>query len=91
MSEQIMRVKVMHPTEHNTVDIDIPDDMTLSEVISELKEAIFIDTGWAYKAVLADGEEERELDMKKTLAQNGVVDNKMIRLETDVRLSQDLL
>ena len=45
MSEQIMRVKVMHPTEHNIIDVDIPDDMTLSKVISELKEAIFIDTG----------------------------------------------
>lgn len=87
MSEQIMRVKVMHPTEHNIIDVDIPDDMTLSKVISELKEAIFIDTGWAYKAVLADGEEERELDLKKTLAENGVVENEMIRLETDIRLS----
>lgn len=36
---------------------------------------------------MADGEEERELDLKKTLAENGVVENEMIRLETDIRLS----
>ena len=50
--ENLMRVKVMHPTNNNTVDVDIPDDMTVQDIIEELIESDFIERAQqGYQAV----------------------------------------
>ncbi len=81
--ENLMRVKIMHPTENRTVDVDIPDDMTVQDVIDELIESDFIKPlagGNKYDAVLKDGPEAVNMDLNKTLQENGVGNNSTIRL-----------
>ena len=81
MSEELTRVKVMHPTQNNTVDVDIPDDMTVNDIIQELVEAEFINASpQGYQAVLKDGPEAINMDLNKTLAEDGASNNSTIRL-----------
>lgn len=79
--ENLMRVKVMHPTNSNTVDVDIPDDMTVQDIIEELIESDFIERAQqGYQAVLKDGPEAINMDLNKTLAENNATNNSTIRL-----------
>lgn len=81
MSEELTRVKVMHPTQNNTIDVDIPDDMTVNDIIQDLVEAGFINaSSQGYQAVLKDGPEAINMDLNKTLAENGASNNSTIRL-----------
>lgn len=77
-----LMIKVMHPTNNSTVDVEIPDDMTLHEVVEELASEGFIanEGKGNIGAVLKDGPEAISLDMNKTLAENGAMNNSTIRL-----------
>lgn len=90
--EDLMRVKIMHPTENKTVDVDIPEDMTVQDVINELIEADFIKPlagGNNFDAILKDGPEAINMDLNKTLQENGVGNNSTIRLSNGTRAGSD--
>jgi len=76
-----MRVKVMNPTGNNKVEVDIPDDMTVQDVINDLIEAGFIPNNQqGYDAVLKDGTETIQMDLNKTLVENNVTNDAVIQL-----------
>ncbi len=78
---EMKRVRVIHPTSGNAVDIDIPENMILQDIIDELIESNFITPNAnGYQAVLKDGTEPVTMDLSKTLEENGGLDNSTIRL-----------
>lgn len=83
--EDMKRVKVMHPTSGSVVDVDVPDDMTMQDLIDELIESGFINQiPDGYQAVLKDGSEATNMDLSKTLVENGGTSNSTIRLISGV-------
>ena len=79
--EDMKRVKVMHPTSDNVVDVDIPDDMTIQELIDDLIESGFIsEIPDGYTAALKDGVDTTNMDLSRTLVENGGGQDSTIRL-----------
>lgn len=75
------RVKVMHPITNQVVDCDMPEDMTIQELVDDLIESGFINSiADGYQAVLKDGGGSNNMDLSKTLLENGGADNSTIRL-----------
>lgn len=75
-------VKIIHPTNNSDVDIDLPEDILLRDVFSQLIEANFLTSGQSYTGVLKPAGERKEsvtLDNDKTAAQNGIGNNDTIQ------------
>lgn len=75
-------VKVIHPTNNSDVDIELPKDMLLRDVFSQLVDAQFLSAGQPYTGVLkpANGRKESvPLDNDKTISANGVGNNDTIQ------------
>lgn len=88
--ENLMRVKVMHPLDNNVVDVDIPEDMTVQDIIEELIDSGFIERAQqGYQAVLKDGQEAINMDLNKTLAENNATNNSTIRLLNGITAGGD--
>ncbi|MCI6006500.1 MAG: hypothetical protein SOY73_10170 [Blautia sp.] len=79
--EEMKRVKVMHPTSGNVVDVDMPVDMTIQELIDDLIDSHFVnEIPDGYTAALKDGVDITNMDLDKTLEENGGGEYSTIRL-----------
>ena len=74
-------VKFMHPTNNMVSDIAVEETMTINDMIEELIEANFMNRiPNGYEAVLKDGRDPIQMDLNKTLAENGGHAGSTIRL-----------
>ena len=76
-----IRVKFMHPANNMASDIAVEETMTINDMIEELIEANFISQSPnGYQAILKDGREPIQMDLNKTLVENGGHEGSTIRL-----------
>ena len=74
-------IKVGHPSYNMVEDVEIEEKMTINDMIEELIEANFISQSPnGYQAILKDGREPIQMDLNKTLVENGGHEGSTIRL-----------
>jgi hypothetical protein len=47
---ETINVKVIHPTNNSDIDIGLPENILLRDVLRQLIDANFLDPGWHYMA-----------------------------------------
>jgi len=78
-----INIKMIHPTNNSDIDIRLPSEILLRDVLSQLIEASFISSGQPYAAILkpkGNRRESRPLDNDKTIADNCVDNESIIQL-----------
>lgn len=76
--EEKTSVFVMHPTTNETINVDIPNDTTMGEVLDQLVEAGFLAVQPdGYDIALKDTVNHTQvaLDKSKTAIENGLTNN----------------
>lgn len=77
-----INVKIIHPTNNSDLDIELPGNIMLQEVFSQLIDANFLSAGQPYTGILKPSGARKEsvtLDNDKTVSENGVGNNDTIQ------------
>lgn len=79
-----VKVKIIHPTNDSNVEMELPDNILLEDVFSQLIESGFLSDDYLYSGILKNTEKRQEsiwLDDNKTVEENGIKDNDIIQIK----------
>lgn len=80
-SPPVVNVTIIHPANRSEIELELPINMMLRDVLKQLISASFIEAGPLYTAILKAT--SKPLDNNKTISENGISNNFTIQIKME--------